>query len=577
MSTHSAHKMPAVPSASARDAHASPLSTATHTHNGHAEAAAAHHPAPPAGAAAGKKHAPASARQLTSPKESQQQPPTPTTSAVAAPDAAPTSENGASSGAAHDEPSDNTFVPAAVAAAAACEDPEAAHAAMIARKKASLHKYSYFEELNRESKLEAAERELMEVEDAQATAWRLELKQHMHLLAGGEMFFWNALGAAPSATPRAGARKQPSWSARHAEAGASNGAAEDAHLVAAACAHNAHLDKASPRGSRQQAPTRGHYLPVSIYGNHLGMLCIIVPRPDRRSMYNKLFFSIEQVNVAAAKVAEAKAERAKRHGETVEEPSPEPPPPEPQGLEDFETPPPMPEHLYDYVFESAKSVQKLVLTHQVASGKKVGHGHATAAAAAEAVAEAEANKIVDAVKMEGAAARALGGAAPAEDMDKNAVDHGLRLLLEGVDAFSTDPDIDQRATAELRARLDEYTPPEQRTRRNTLQFDSAEHMFEVHVAEGEHARAELDAQLDNTVAVVSKLEGLHEADSATLQDLYEHDILANNEKLAREVARDQKRREREAAKKAAGESTGGNRRKARVVKSGGVRSSGYGQ
>ena len=148
-----------------------------------------------------------------------------------------------------------------------------------------------------------------------------------------------------------------------------------------------------------------------------------------------------------------------------------------------------------------------------------------------------------------------------------------------MDAFSTDPDVDQRATAELRARLDEYTPPEQRTRRNSQKFDSAEHLFELHVVEGEHARAELDAQLDHTVTVVSKLESLHEADSKTLQDLYEHDILANNEKLAREVARYHKNREREAARKAAGERTGGGRRKARVVKSGGggIRSSGYGQ
>ena len=56
---------------------------------------------------------------------------------------------------------------------------------MIARKKWSLAKYSYFEELNKEGKLEAAERELMEVEDASAAQWRVELKQHMHLLAGG--------------------------------------------------------------------------------------------------------------------------------------------------------------------------------------------------------------------------------------------------------------------------------------------------------------------------------------------------------------------------------------------------------
>jgi hypothetical protein len=461
-------------------------------------------------------------------------------------------------------------------AAAAADDPEAAHAAMIARKKASLAKYSYFEELNKEGKQEAAERELMEVEDAAAAQWRVELKQHMHLLAGGEMFFWNAVGAAPSATPHAGARKQPSWSAVHADAGEANGAAEDAHLVAAACAHNVHLD--SPRGPK---PQRGHYLPVSIYGNHLGNLCIIVPRPDRRSMYNKLFFSAEQLREAAAKVAEAKAERAKKHGERVEEPGPpERPPPAPPGLEDFETAPAVPEHLYDYIFESAKSVQKLVLTHQVASGASVGRlGAASAMPAAEAAAEAEANKTIAAVQMQGEAARAFGDGTPADAFFTDADDHGLRLLLEGVDAFSTDPDVDQRATAELRARLDEYTPPEQRTRRNSQKFDSAEHLFELHVVEGEHARAELDAQLDHTVTVVSKLESLHEADSKTLQDLYEHDILANNEKLAREVARYHKNREREAARKAAGERTGGGRRKARVVKSGGggIRSSGYGQ
>ena len=39
-------------------------------------------------------------------------------------------------------------------------------------------------------------------------------------------------------------------------------------------------------------------------------------------------------------------------------------------------------------------------------------------------------------------------------------------------AFSTDPDIDQRATAELRARLDEYTPPEQRTRLAREELDA---------------------------------------------------------------------------------------------------------
>ena len=65
MSTHSAHKMPAVASASAHEADSSsPLSSATHAHNnGHAPAAAAHHhPAPPAGAAGGKKQAPSSVR-----------------------------------------------------------------------------------------------------------------------------------------------------------------------------------------------------------------------------------------------------------------------------------------------------------------------------------------------------------------------------------------------------------------------------------------------------------------------------------------------------------------------------------
>ena len=64
------------------------------------------------------------------------------------------------------------------------------------------------------------------------------------------------------------------------------------------------------------------------------------------------------------------------------------------------------------------------------------------------------------------------------------------MLLEGVDAFSTDPDVDQRATAELRARLDEYTPPEQRTRRNSQKFDSAEHLFELHVVKCAKARME---------------------------------------------------------------------------------------
>ena len=331
-----------------------------------------------------------------------------------------------------------------------------------------------------------------------------------------------------------------------------------------------HLD--SPRGPK---PQRGHYLPVSIYGNHLGNLCIIVPRPDRRSMYNKLFFSAEQLREAAAKVAEAKAERAKKHGETVEEPSPGAPPPEPQGLEDFETPPAharAPVRLRLRVGEERTrscSRTRSRRARRSATGRDGGRG---AEAGRRGRGEQDCRRGQDGGRGRARARRRRARRGHGQERRRPR----LRLLLEGVDG-STGPDIDQRATAELRARLDEYTPPEQRTRRNTLQFDSAEHMFEVHVAEGEHARAELDAQLDHTVTVVSKLESLHEADSKTLQDLYEHDILANNEKLAREVARDQKRREREAAKKAAGESTGGNRRKARVVKSGGVRSSGYGQ
>ena len=354
-----------------------------------------------------------------------------------------------------------------------------------------------------------------------------------------------ALGVAPSA-PSGAARKPPSCSSKHAKGGGgANGAAEDAHLVAAACAHNAHLDrdKGGDAARDQAAPTRGHYLPVSVYGSHLGMLCVIVPRPDRRSMYNKLFFSVEQLATAAAKVAAAKAERAKKKGE----PSPPPPqpPPKPTGLENFAAPPAVPAHLYDFVFVH----EKLVLTHNVASGKTVGftgHGPATAA-------EADANKTIAAVQMQGAAARAFADGQTDADMAKtaSAYDDGLRLLLEGVNAFSTDPDVDQRATAELRARIDAYAPPAQRARRDSQTFDSAEHMFEVHVAEGEHARAELDAQLNHTGAVVSKLVSLHEADNGVLQDLYEHDMLASNELLAHEVARDHAKREREATKKAA--------------------------
>ncbi len=276
------------------------------------------------------------------------------------------------------------------------------------------------------------------------------------------------------------------------------------------------------------------------------MLCVIVPRPDRRSLYNKLFFSVEQLQAAAAKVAAAQAERARKAGEPAP-PPPEPAPPRPTGLENFAAPPRVPAHLYDFVFVH----EKLVLTHAVASGATVGFtGHGTAAAAA---AEADANKTVAAVEMQGAAARAFGDGATADATAEAgaAPDDGLRLLLEGVNAFSTDPDVDQRATAELRARLDAYAPPSQRARRDAQTFDSAEHLFEVHVAEGEHARAELDAQLNHTGAVVSKLVGLHDADASVLRELYEHDLLAGNETLAAAVSRDHAKREREAAGKAA--------------------------
>ena len=124
-----------------------------------------------------------------------------------------------------------------------------------------------------DNKKEEDEREAMGTEDALSTALRKTRLHHMHLLDGGELFFWNAFGAEPDAPMRGPAKKKGGTKGGakvHGVVALNQGdEGKGVHESAEACAnhacmaHHAICDMNDGSMSKTK-PSTGHCLPVSM-------------------------------------------------------------------------------------------------------------------------------------------------------------------------------------------------------------------------------------------------------------------------------------------------------------------------
>ncbi len=441
--------------------------------------------------------------------------------------AAPDAEKAAAASA--DRP---TTAPASVYVAPAGAAPADARAAAtlspLAKKKKALARYSYYAELIEREKREVAEREAMAGEDAAARERRGDDTTRMHALAGGELFFWNASGRGLLSEVVVAPRKVS------AEPEAIEAAA-DAVLAASAAVIDG---GASPSGvdaldDADLPPSkRGHHLPVAIFGNHAGLLCVVVPRPERRSLYNKLVFSREALARALAKSFERARRRA---GLPIETPTA-------SGggggnggggLPNLDRPPPPPtsaelDYLWDRLALSQRIVRAPPVTDQDAPAGAIS-ADADAVLARMAEEASTHSHFPDGVSLKNTW------------QQKPDEDDGLRLVLPGVDAFQTDPAVDQRATRALARALVAHVPLDERQKRRSSRFQETTFALRgaggaSELAAGAAARRALEGVLDHTGAVVARLAELHERDAQVLADLYARDLLADNELLKKALA-----------------------------------------
>ena len=173
---------------------------------------------------------------------------------------------------------------------------------------------------------------------------------------------------------------------------------------------------------------------------------IIVPRPDRKTMYGKLFCSSAQLEEASAKGDYEKNNPLKKKTPGAAD--------ELACLPRMNRPPPIPPRLHQYIFER----KKLVLTHggKGKSGFTGDYGHIDPDAAASEVMthmEAEAKNVLG-FGGQGSGAENLTG--------MSADDGGLRLTVLGVDAFVTDLAGPARAQDRRDACKDSAALPEER-------------------------------------------------------------------------------------------------------------------
>ena len=251
------------------------------------------------------------------------------------------------------------------------------------------------------------------------------------------------------------------------------------------------------------------------------MLCIIVPRPDRKTMYGKLFCSSAQLEEASAKGDYEKNNPLKKKTPGAAD--------ELACLPRMNRPPPIPPRLHQYIFER----KKLVLTHgeKGKSGFTGDYGHIDPDAAASEVMthmEAEAKNVLG-FGGQGSGAENLTG--------MSADDGGLRLTVLGVDAFVTDPAVDQLAAQDLRDRLQDFRAPGQILRKDTVRdFEDTLRDLSDTEKQIDAARAELGATLDHSSAIIDRLHKMNKDDGVVMADLYEHDILDGNELLAQTIA-----------------------------------------
>ena len=313
-----------------------------------------------------------------------------------------------------------------------------------------------------------------------------------------QVFFWNAVGARPS-----GVAARPPPPATGAKEKSLRKKCDRASILAVA---------AAAFGGGGAAPssklaTQGHHLPVLVYGNHDGMLCIVVPRPNLRGMYNKLFFSRDELRgamdaaVTKAKAATVTGRFATAKGDhdygapraadsTVSRGG---------GLRNVDLAPECPHDIADYIF----GLEKIVLTKPVGTGAGVGFTGA---------ADEETDGTLAKFEKESVAARGVNGIGSG-----NGDDGGLRLKLKGVNAFSTCSSIDERAASDLTNRIGGFAkglaPAVTDPSLNAKRFEAVRGELAAATTDSENARAALGATLEEGCAVIQKLSQMHEADT----------------------------------------------------------------